>query len=71
MSVSITITDSVLYQNTVKLVEHNLTASSAEVFEGRIMICTCERGFIPFYGLIEPNDFEEEFGFVLEQTEST
>jgi len=61
------ITNPELYQKTVKSVDCSrlVKADDGEI-SGQVYLTTSDDRCKPCYGLFEPDDFEEEFGFVLE-----
>ncbi len=61
------ITDHGKYDLLVRRVEtDDLKTMSPEVFTGSITIVKKDGGFVPFFGHIEADYFEKDFGFVLE-----
>lgn len=66
MEVTLHITNSELFEQKVDQVDLNgLSEEAAAVFNGLIRIYTRDGRIVPFYGLIEADDFESDFGFVL------
>ena len=69
MSVKIKITQPALYERQVSAVDTNkLKAESDTQFTGLIEIHRKHQNMAPFYGLIEADDFEREYGFQLVST---
>jgi hypothetical protein len=74
MRVLIKFSNPELFENLVQEVDCNgLTALTSEEepigFEGIILIHTKDGKVHPFYGFIEADSFEEDYGFILEISE--
>ena len=66
------ITDHGKYDLLVRRVEtDDLKTMSPEVFTGSITIVKKDGGFVPFFGHIEADYFEKDFGFRLEAQTAT
>lgn len=66
----IKVTDKEKFEKTIKEIDAtNLKVSNTDEFEGGIYITLNNGQIIPNYGLIKVDEFEKEFGFVLEATE--
>ena len=70
MKAAFRVTNPQLFNETVAEVEFlNLKPESENVFSGGINICTKANGVQPFFGLVYANDFETNYGFVIESVE--
>lgn len=66
MGITVEVTNRQLYESKVELVDfEGLTAESEELFNGLLKIYLKQSGVAPFYGLIEADDFKNEYGFIL------
>lgn len=67
MEIAIAITDQLLYNSEVDEVNtEKLKVEGGSCFTGLIEIYKKSGTLAPFYGLIEADDFEREYGFVIE-----
>ncbi len=65
MKAIVHITDKSLYQKKVKNVEYRLNVINDESFSGQLEIETIEGQYIPYYGLLSAEEFENDYGFRL------
>ncbi len=66
MGIQVKIRNKEVFQSRVGRVDvEGLKCEGTGVFSGGVCIYTLQGGLSPFYGLINANDFEEEYGFRL------
>lgn len=65
MEVEVKVTNPALFKKVVSTVNLDLQILDSETFNGSLCINRKDAQTVPFYGLIEADDYESDYGFVL------